>query len=83
LKFNLYLYGNVVRDRPIGECFFYIRDPSVNNTPILIATKVSEHYVYSDSTLILYPDNVLYYGSIKNSLAYLPKGEGKGVMISR
>lgn len=73
LKFNLFMFGNVQRDRPSGECFFYIKDRSIKSTPILISTQVNEHYVYSDKTLIVYQDNVLYYGSIKNSLAYLPR----------
>jgi hypothetical protein len=81
-KYNLYLFGSVTRDRPIGDCFFYIKDPGIANTPIIITTHVNDHYIYSQNTLILYPDNVLYHGSIKNNIATLPRAEGNGLLLS-
>lgn len=81
-KYNLFLYGMVARDRPLGDCFFYINDLSSPTTPLIIATNVNQYYVYSDSTLILYPDKTVYYGSIKNNIAALPRAEGKGTLIA-
>lgn len=81
-KYNLYLYGVVKRDRPFGNCFFYTKDPSIFATPLMIATTVSEHYVYSKKTLIVYPDRTIYYGAIKNNIAALPRAEGKGKLIT-
>lgn len=40
-KYNLYLFGNVTRDRPLGDCLFYIKDPTIQGTPIIIATHVN------------------------------------------
>jgi hypothetical protein len=72
----------VARDRPLGDCLFYIKDAAVPGTPILIATHVNEHYIYSANTLILYPDNVLYHGSIRNNISSLPRAEGSGLLLS-
>jgi hypothetical protein len=72
----------VSKDRPIGDCFFYIKDASVEVTPIIICTNVNEHFVYSDKTLIIYQDEVVYYGSISNQISSLPRAEGKGLHIS-
>ena len=70
------------KDRPLGDCFFYIKDPSVEATPIIICTNVNEHFVYCDKTLIIYQDDVVYYGSISNQISSLPRAEGKGLLIS-
>lgn len=72
----------MARDRPLGDCLFYIKDPALHATPILIATHVNEHYIYSANTLILYPDNVLYHGSIRNNISSLPRAEGNGLLLS-
>jgi hypothetical protein len=82
LKYNLYLFGNVTRDRPVGECFFYIKDIQIATTPIIISTHVNDHYIYSQKTLIIYPDHVVYYGSIRNNIATLPRAEGNGILVS-
>jgi len=66
----------------LGDCLFYIKDASKSGTPIIISTHVNEHYIYSSSTLILYPDNVLYYGSIRNNISSLPRAEGDGLLLS-
>ena len=70
------------KDRPLGNCFFYINDTQITTTPILISTTVNEHYVYSPTTLIVYPDKTIYYGAIKNNISALPRAEGKGVLIA-
>jgi hypothetical protein len=72
----------VARDRPLGDCLFYIKDCSIQGTPIIIATHVNEHYIYASNTLILYPDNVLYHGSIRNNISSLPRAEGQGMLLS-
>lgn len=52
------------------------------STPIIITTSVNDHYIYSQNTLIVYPDNVVYYGSIRNNIATLPRAEGEGLLLS-
>jgi len=82
VKYNLYFYGKLERERPIGDCFFYTKNPNDEDTPLIIATNINQHYVFSDRTLIVYKNKIVYYGAIKNNIATMPRAEGKGILFS-
>jgi hypothetical protein len=72
-KYNLYLYGMLDKDRPIGDCFFYSTKEDDEDIPILVTTNINQFYVFSDKTLIINLDQTAYFGSIKNNIATLPR----------
>ena len=50
--------------------------------PVIVATKISKYYVFSEQTLIVYGDCSYYYGSIQNKSYELPRASGRGLMVS-
>lgn len=48
----------------------------------MIATNINQHYVFSERTLIVYRNNIVYYGAIKNNIATIPRAEGQGTLFS-
>jgi hypothetical protein len=47
LKYELYFYGRLERERPIGDCFFYNAKLDDEETPIIVTTTIDQHYVFS------------------------------------
>jgi len=72
-KYNLYFYGTLDKERPIGDCFFYSTKEDDEDTPIMVTTNINHLYIFSDKTLIINSDQTAYFGSIKNNIATLPR----------
>ena len=81
-KYNLYFYGKLEKERPIGDCFFYTAKQDDEETPIIVTTNINKHFVFSDQTFILNRDNTAYFGEIRNNIQSLPRAEGKGILFS-
>lgn len=82
VKYNLYLYGKLERERPIGDCLFYAKNANDENTPLIITTNINQHYVFCDTTLVVYKNRTVYYGAIKNNIATMPRADGQGILFS-
>jgi hypothetical protein len=84
LKYELYLYGEILNKKPIGECLFYFKNLNLQkDLPVIIATKVENKNIYSSNTLLLYTDMSFYLGEIMTDGFERPIADGKGVLVNK